>query len=377
MEFHDVANLFPAMDASEYEALKADIAARGLLEPVWVHEGKVIDGRHRYKACVELGIEPRTQTWNGHGSLVEFVVSLNMRRRHLTASQKAVVALEIEAALAVEAKERQRLNAERLNAERWDSERSSFSNLRKTTSDEPIHAARQAAQIVGVANGYISDAKRLQRDNPALLDKVRSGELSLQEAKSEVKKQKHTERIEAVKQDIAQQKYNPPQGLYDVIVIDPPWAYGGDYDPNGHRVANPYPEMSLEEIAAINLPSSENCVLWLWTTHKYMRHAFELLDVWGFRDVAIVTWVKDRMGVGSWLRSQSEFCVMAVKGSPLINLVNQTTVIYGAMREHSRKPDEFYSLVDSLCVGYKLDWFARQARDGWSVFGAEQEKFNE
>ncbi len=138
---------------------------------------------------------------------------------------------------------------------------------------------------------------------------------------------------------------------------------------------NPYPEMSLEDIAGIQLPAADDCILWLWTTHKFMRYSFAILDKWGFRDVAILTWVKSRMGLGSWLRSQTEYCIMAVKGHPKINLTNQTTVIHGDMREHSRKPDEFYKLVDSLCVGYKIDWFSREKREGWDQYGIETDRF--
>ena len=132
--------------------------------------------------------------------------------------------------------------------------------------------------------------------------------------------------------------------------------------------------MSLEEIKAIKLPAAEDCILFLWTTHKFMRYSFEVLDKWGFREVAIITWVKDRIGLGSWLRSQSEFCIMAVKGSPKVTLTNQSTVVYGLMREHSRKPDEFYKMVESLCTGRKLDYFAREKREGWEVFGNDTEK---
>lgn len=185
MDIHSVANMFPPMEQGDYEALKADIAARGLLEPVWTYNGAIVDGRHRYKACIELGIEPRTQEWNGNGSLVEFVVALNLRRRHLSASQKAVVALEIEAALAVEASERKERLGREAKLRYWhgDSEEAKVvSNLTQPLTDTG-KARDQAAQIVGVASGYIAEAKRLQRDNPELLDKVRSGKLTLQDAK--------------------------------------------------------------------------------------------------------------------------------------------------------------------------------------------------
>ena len=83
----------PEMSAQEYEALKADIAANGLLESLWIDDaGNVIDGRHRLRVCGELGIEHRVQVWAGRGSLVDFVVGLNSCRRHLNESQRAMVA---------------------------------------------------------------------------------------------------------------------------------------------------------------------------------------------------------------------------------------------------------------------------------------------
>lgn len=171
----------------------------------------------------------------------------------------------------------------------------------------------------------------------------------------------------------------PPQipGEYEVIAIDPPWPYGTAYDPEGRRAASPYPEIALEALAEMKLPAAQDCILWLWTTHAFMRAALALLDTWEFREVAILTWVKDRMGLGQWLRSQSEFCIMAVKGTPRVNLSNQTTVLNGPMREHSRKPDEFYQLVEGLVEeeDRKADIFGREQRNGWDVFGNEPEKF--
>lgn len=192
---------------------------------------------------------------------------------------------------------------------------------------------------------------------------------------ADIKKQDRIDDIEQQAAAIEESLPGIPVGPFHVISLDPPWPYGTGYDPDGRRAANPYPEMSLEQIKAIELPAADNCVLWLWTTHKFMRHSFDLLDAWGFRDVAIVTWVKDRMGLGSWIRSQSEFCIMAVKGKPPVCLTNQTTVIDGPLREHSRKPDSFYELVNGLCVGAKLDYFSREKREGWAQVGNTPELF--
>ena len=205
-------------------------------------------------------------------------------------------------------------------------------------------------------------------------------DLTLRGALAEIKKKGWLDDIERQRQELENHRPTVPDGLFDVIAIDPPWPYGesidvSGYDPAGHRASNPYPEMSLDDIRAIELPAADDCVLWLWTTHRFMRHAFPILDSWGFEDKAILTWVKDRMGLGRWLRSQSEFCIMAVRGSPLITLTNQTTVLRGPMREHSRKPDEFYALVESLCAGRKLDYFSREKRQGWEQFGNDPARF--
>lgn len=88
--FHPIAELFPLMVGAEFDALKNDIAANGLREAIWLHpdDWSIIDGRNRYRACVELGIEPEYRTWDGEGSLEALVDSLNLHRRHLTKEQR-------------------------------------------------------------------------------------------------------------------------------------------------------------------------------------------------------------------------------------------------------------------------------------------------
>lgn len=179
------------------------------------------------------------------------------------------------------------------------------------------------------------------------------------------KKAEHEERIEAIKKNAIYTESGP----WDVLILDPPWPYGTTYDPQGRRVANPYPEMSIDEIIEmkdkpLKEAAKDDCILWLWTTHKFMRHSFPILDAWGFQDVSILTWVKDRMGTGSWLRSQSEYCIMAIKGKPVHHLTNQTTILHGPLREHSQKPEEFYEMVKQLCPGTIGEYFPRIRREG-------------
>jgi ParB-like chromosome segregation protein Spo0J len=104
---HPFASIFPMMAPDEYGALREDIRAHGLREPIWLFEGQILDGRNRYRACQDVGVTPRADTYIGDDPIA-FVISLNLQRRHLTPGQKADVALRAEAVFAAAAKQRQR-----------------------------------------------------------------------------------------------------------------------------------------------------------------------------------------------------------------------------------------------------------------------------
>jgi ParB-like chromosome segregation protein Spo0J len=95
--FHPVANLFPLLGEDDLRVLAEDIRANGLREPVWLHrDGRILDGRNRWRACREAGVLPLTRTFAGaDDELVQFVVSLNLHRRHLDESQRALVAARL------------------------------------------------------------------------------------------------------------------------------------------------------------------------------------------------------------------------------------------------------------------------------------------
>jgi len=420
-EPHEYANLFPMMDKDEYKKLLDSLTENGYRAetPIVLYGGKILDGRNRYQACQELNILPMFTQYVGEDyDAFKFAVDSNVTRKHWTKDQMKAFAADYavtEHKLAEAAKSAggkkgggDHKSAEYKNQVVVDSSTTCSepeSEQQKEKKKRKPAATEKAGAKFGVSRKEVERAEKLLRscpdlfqavkngkmklkaaedekkiremkdEYPDLFASIRSGKMDLKKANSEIKARLRKEKIEQQKEEIKNGGGSLPQGVFEVIVIDPPWGYGTEYDPNGRRAANPYPEMSLEQIAALAIPSADDCILWLWTTHKFMRNSFALLDAWGFRDVMIVTWVKDRMGLGTWLRSKSEFCIMAVKGKPTIELTNQTTVIYGKLREHSRKPDEFYEMVDSLCVGRKLDYFSREKRDGWEQFGNDVSKF--
>lgn len=90
MELHPLCTLFPRLTGAEFDALVADIKANGLREPIIIHDGMILDGGNRYRACIEAGVEPATMKFGG-GNLVSYVLSANLHRRHLTAMQSAAI----------------------------------------------------------------------------------------------------------------------------------------------------------------------------------------------------------------------------------------------------------------------------------------------
>jgi N6-adenosine-specific RNA methylase IME4 len=169
----------------------------------------------------------------------------------------------------------------------------------------------------------------------------------------------------------------PSNGPYRCAVIDPPWPYEiRDEDPS-HRGVRPYPTMSVKQICALSVASfmhvDSTLRLWIPNFHLVQGAHVPLLRAWDFEPKALLTWEKDRMGNGDWLRSASEQAILAVRGKPTVTLSNQTTVFHAPVRGHSAKPREFYDFVESLCPASRYaDLFSRyRHNDKWDCHGDE------
>jgi len=94
LAYHPAANILPQMNRTDFEALKADIVTNWLREKIVIYENQILDGRHRYRACLEAGIEPEFRDYEGDDP-VRFVLSMNLHRRHLSPSQRAMIAADL------------------------------------------------------------------------------------------------------------------------------------------------------------------------------------------------------------------------------------------------------------------------------------------
>ena len=236
----------------------------------------------------------------------------------------------------------------------------------KGIQDNSKRLATMEAEAVGMnARTYEKAKKVVESKDKKLIDEMNR----TKKVNGAFKKLVTSEKAEAIR------KEPPPlpEGPFRVIVCDPPWKYENRPDDPTHRAANPYPSMTIEEISKLPVGSRAHTdsVLWLWTTNAHIKEAFGIAEGWGFECKTIMTWGKDKMGLGDWLRGKTEHCLMCVKGKPIVQLTNQTTLLLAPAGEHSAKPEEFYSLVDALCPGSKLEMFQRKAREGWVGHGDE------
>ena len=162
-----------------------------------------------------------------------------------------------------------------------------------------------------------------------------------------------------------------PSKKYSVILSDPPWRY--DFSRSSSRkIENQYPTMTVEELCAMDVPSADNAVLYLWATSPKLPEAFKVMESWGFQYRSNFVWVKDKLGMGYWARSQHELLLVGVKGnfSPPCPQNRISSVITGDRVQHSRKP---YKVKRYLSKPYpkldKLEMFSRTRTAGWDVFG--------
>lgn len=176
------------------------------------------------------------------------------------------------------------------------------------------------------------------------------------------------------------------EGGFKTVLADPPWRFTnrtGKVAPE-HRRLDRYGTMSLEEIKGLPIDevAAKDAHLYLWVPNALLLEGIEVLQAWGFRYVSNIIWAKrrkdggpDGRGVGFYFRNVTEPILFGVKGSMRTLDPGRSTVnmIETRKREHSRKPDEQYDLIESCSPGPYLEMFARYARPGWSVWGNESD----
>jgi ParB-like chromosome segregation protein Spo0J len=200
MNLHSLCTIFPKLDQPSFEALRSDIQANGLRNPIIVKNGEVIDGQNRLQACNDLGITPRFEEYAGD-DLVAFVLAQNLHRRHLSAGQAAtIVALAQDWSLAHP--------SGKISKSVTNQEDAKFAKLR--TKGLPVDTQTDRAEKSGASKRTQFSADKLVKENPELAKKVATGEMTLNAAIKEIEPQKEVSEedsfdvVHAYEQEVAE-----------------------------------------------------------------------------------------------------------------------------------------------------------------------------
>jgi len=175
-------------------------------------------------------------------------------------------------------------------------------------------------------------------------------------------------------EDLASLEQKALEGVYDVLVIDPPWPVAFQArDARPQQTNLQYSTMSLEAIRALRLPLAETAHVWLWTTQRFLPEAFGCLTAWGLTYSCCFVWHKgggmQPMGLP---QMNCEFALYARKGAALfLETAALATCFEGPRDAHSAKPEQFYAMVRRSTAGRRLDMFNRRQIDGFDGWGYE------
>lgn len=374
LKIHPIANLFPEMSEFEFEELKQDIAQNGLLMPILTHGGQVVDGRHRLRVCTALGIIPKFAELEAANdkSVEQSVISINLHRRNLNESQKAIIAARLTNSSVGSNQHTAGAVSQRKVAEELGISVDSVQRGKKVINNgipELIAAVSEGKLDISNAAKLAQLAKEDQ--SQLNFDDIKA----IQEASKAINKAKfENRRIERIQEIEAKRANNKPLesslGTFSVIYADPPWDYMGE-------LAVGYPCMSVKEICEMPISqiSADDAVLFMWCSSSLLPEAVEVVSAWGFKFKTSAVWDKDFTGQGTYFRQGHEVLIIATKGSvPEVPYdARPSSVLKFKRREHSRKPDEVYQIIDQMYPELsKVELFCRgEPAQGWVGWGNE------
>lgn len=385
---HPLAELFPMLSEQEMHEMADDIVTYGQREPIVLLDGKILDGRNRYAACRFAEVEPEFTDHAGDDPL-GFVLSLNLHRRHLSESQRAMVAARL-----VD----------------WDI------GINQSTAGSANLPTREAARRLSISERAVIAAKRIRDHGAAeLIEAIRDGRVSVhagealsdlaveaqrqvlareekhivaraKEIRAERQKLRHTVRVEHLDLIARRGAATAPiwwkdgaEGpTYPIIYADPPWKFLVHSEVTGREKSaeNHYPTMDLADILALGCPATKNAALFLWVTD--LANGLGCMEAWGFAFKSYWAWEKQypgaQLGTGYWGFDNCELLLIGTRGdfpAPLPGMQPQKLTAH-PVGCHSAKPDFYAEQLERLWPGVpKLEMFCRGPRPGWHAWGYE------
>lgn len=366
---HDLCAIFPEMSDDQLDELVADIAKNGLIDPIIMYEGAILDGRHRHIACARAKVQPRYEDFQGTDAL-SFVISKNLSRRHLDESQRAMISARIANLGPGHSKKNSPIGAvsQPESAIKLNVSERSVQRAQKVLSTG-TQALAKAVDDGRVAVSVAAKIACLSEDDQAKV-------LADKRPDQAIKKVARARKEEALAGQSVQASFVRGSKRYGVIYADPPWRFDVYSQMTGmdRSAENHYPTMTTEDIYNLEIPSDENCVLFLWATIPMLPEALNTMQAWGFEYDSQFVWTKDRIGLGYWVRERHELLLIGTKGYIPAPAPGEQfdSVIEHPRGKHSEKPEVVYEHIEKMFPNLpKLELFARTKRKGWDQMGNE------
>jgi N6-adenosine-specific RNA methylase IME4 len=166
-----------------------------------------------------------------------------------------------------------------------------------------------------------------------------------------------------------------PSGKFRCIIADPPWEHKSTGACRGRKpISLPYQTLTTEAIKKIPVGdlAEPDAHLWLWTDNIHLPHGFEVMAAWGFKYHAPIHWIKPS-GAGMWFIHRTQTILFGYRGKCRFPLARYKPNLFtsGLPKRHSEKPEEAFTLIESVSPGPRLELFARRVRPGWTCWGNE------
>jgi N6-adenosine-specific RNA methylase IME4 len=334
----------------------------------------LIDGHNRLEICTRLKLpyDVVEVAFEDRDAAALWIEENQVGRRNLSDDQRSVIADSIRERRAIASRKRQAAGVGKQGGR--GRKKTHEDNVSSRVLDDGKSGRTRAAvaEELKVPERKLRAVAEVKKTDAGkeLLKQVRKGEITLAEARRQVKKAEVVAKLE----DVSAREAKALAGHYDVIVIDPPWPMEKiERDVTPEQVAFEYPTMQEAEMAAMQLPAADDCHVWVWTTHKFLPMCLRLLDAWGLKYVCTFVWHKpggfQPFGLPQY---NCEFAIYARRGTPQFIDTKAFPVCFDAPRgKHSEKPEAFYDVVRRVTAGRRIDIFNRRQIDGFDVWGKE------
>jgi transcriptional regulator with XRE-family HTH domain len=325
---NEFQKLIPTLSSNEYQTLEENIMKDGCKDPLVLWSGILVDGHNRYTICTKHNLKFNVveKPFNSRNDVYIWIIQNQLGRRNLPHFARAELGVKLKHFFQEKGLENKK-NAGKLHC---ISDMNSVKELSQNSAKPILHsgtkrdAREEVAKLSGVSHDTISKVEKiLEIASPEEIEKARAGEVSVNQIYSTIKrKEKEEQRNQHVNENIEKIRNGKPMneidGLFQTIVIDPPWDWGDENDINQFGRAKPdYATIPLENLLKYPVAkfADENCHLYLWITNRSLPKGFELIEAWGFRYITCLTWVKSSVGIGNYFRGSTEQVLFAIKGN--------------------------------------------------------------